>query len=148
MTAMNSVISLSKFDRLPPAYIEPMSPGQVQRRLDGHRRVLGMELVGDGAVYYMVKSYTRVDIGSWFGPRRVWALALADHLLCFACGWMFIGPAPVVQRIGYDQLTDSIYNPVLGAVVLAPAQAHGVIHQLKCPPVEGYQLLAQIFHSL
>ncbi|MCG3148813.1 MAG: hypothetical protein PCFJNLEI_02260 [Verrucomicrobiae bacterium] len=81
---------------------------------------------------------TKVDVGRWWQPARLWAVGTETELLLVAAG-----PRPVVVRVPLTDLRASLYNAVTGEVILAPAT--GVPYRcLKLAPVEGHQLLAQI----
>lgn len=95
------------------------------------------ELPGD-PVFLVLPTGTRVDVGGWTGPRRVWVLARRDRLTMVA--W---GVQPLHVEVPFADLADSLYNHVTGAVDLAPAPDCPVT-ALRCAPPEGAQILAQI----
>jgi hypothetical protein len=123
-------IDQAEWDSLPPwQYRYPVQylAGQV---LDGED------------VYMVVRTRSRIDVGSWFRSARIWMWALRRELLLVAAGWA--GPWPYVQRVPFSQLTQSVYNHVTDQLVLAPA--NGVpVKALGMSPTRGYQVLAQIF---
>ncbi len=78
---------------------------------------------------------TPIDVGSWFGRRRVWACVLENELLLVARG-----RHPHIERVPFDRLQDSLYNHVTGEVVLGPAE-NVKVTRLRLSPVEAVQLL-------
>ncbi len=69
---------------LPPRITDPLGP---ERRFAGlpHRaRRLAAAVCGEEPVYYVLRSRTRVDVGSWVGGSRVCLAALTDALALFA----------------------------------------------------------------
>ncbi|KKL83083.1 hypothetical protein LCGC14_1978320 [marine sediment metagenome] len=111
-------------------------------------------LLGGEDVYLILRSATRVDVGSWLGGSRVCVAAVADGLLLFATArgplaWLpeklAVKAEGFVERIPLAALTASSYNHVTGELLLAPV-AGGRAGRLKLPPLDAYQLLAQIHH--
>ncbi len=145
--------------RLPPPRLQPLGRGsEAFGRLPPRCRALAERLLGEAEVFLLVRTATKVDVGSWFGPSRVCACALADELLLFAAdnspltallGWLGRGEGTgrlgrfYAERIAMRDLRDSTYNHVTGELLLAPATAARV-RKLRMAPLEGYQLLAQI----
>ncbi|HUT31879.1 MAG TPA: hypothetical protein VNE39_00235 [Planctomycetota bacterium] len=107
-------------------------------RMPEATRRLAQEFVGADEVLFVVRTASRVDVGSWLGPGRLWALALRGALALVAHG-----PRPYTERIPFSRLRESTYNPVTGELVLAPPH-HLRVRGLKLAPLEGYQMLAQI----
>jgi len=104
-------------------------------------RVLAEEFLGAADVFFLVRTGTRIDVGRWYRRGRVWACALAHELALFACG-----RSPYRERIPFADLRGSVYNPVTGELVLAPAEgAQG--RSLRMMPLDGYQMLAQIYRE-
>ncbi len=95
-------------------------------------------LIGDEPIFHLLKTRTKVDVGTWFFKRRVWAGLLQGELLLFAAG-----KRPYAERIPFDQLGKSEYNHVTGEVMLAPVEGARVTG-LKTPPLEGLRVLAHI----
>ncbi|MBM4030350.1 MAG: hypothetical protein FJ291_01025 [Planctomycetes bacterium] len=114
------------------------SPGGAFAAMSRAERQLAEDFLGAEEVFLAVRTDSRVDVGSWLGPGRLWAFALRRELALVAHG-----PRPHTERIPFSRLQESTYNPVTGELVLAPAQHHHA-RGLRMPPVEGYQLLAQI----
>jgi len=147
--------------RLPPPRLRPLGrDSEAFTRLPPRYRALAERLLGGAEVFCLVQTATRIDVGSWFGPSRICACALADELLLFAAdnspltallGWLRRGRGPCrpgrfyAERIAMRDLRDSTYNHVTGELLLAPAPAARV-RKLAMWPLEGYQLLAQIHH--
>jgi hypothetical protein len=123
---------------LPPPVTQPLDrESEVFGRLRKAARRLAKEVIGDGDVFVLLKTRTRVDVGGWLGRRRVWAAALADSLALFAPG-----RRPCSERIPFALLRGSTYNHVTGELALAlPEGAH--VRSLRVGPLDGYQLIAQ-----
>ena len=121
---------------LPPRLTQPLSRetpplGRFVQRFP--------ELFEDDDVFCAIKTRTSVDVGHWVFRARVWAIATPEHLLVIATG-----KQPLAMRIAYSQLANSTYNHVTGCLTLAP-NVDSRIQNLKVSPVDGYQLLAQIY---
>jgi len=74
---------------------------------------------GDGEIEHVSRVFrtgTRVDVGSWFGRRKVLACMLESSVVLVARG-----PRPHVERVSFEALQKSLYNHVTGEVVLGPA---------------------------
>lgn len=113
---------------------------------DGHgmeepERELFDELCRDDNVYLLLRSETKVDVGQWLGNGAVWAVAGETELTLMAGG-----KKPFCEKLPYSHLYKSLYNNVTGEVVLSPAE-EARVGGVKLSPVEGYQLLAQIYRS-
>ena len=105
-------------------------------RMSSRERRLAAELSGGQEARLLVCTGTRVDVGQWLRRGRVWAAALADEMLLFASG-----RRPHCERVPLGRLGESVYNPVTGELVLAPAQ--GVrARNLRMPPLDGYRFLS------
>lgn len=125
---------------LPPAVREP---------LDGNAEVLALmtlaerklldDLCPNEQVLLLLKSDSRTDTGSWLRGGRVWVCATRKELVLLAAG-----RKPLIQKTPFPVLRESLYNHVTGEVVLAPA-GELTLNRIKVPPLEGYQLLAQIY---
>ncbi len=128
---------------LPPALTRPLdtASSEIFRLLAPAGRKLLAEISGMEGVMMLVKSDTRVDTGGWFRRGEIWVCALPRELALFAAG-----RKPFLQKTPYEHLRESIYNHVTGEVVLAPARGLKQ-HVFQVPPVEGYQLLAQIYNN-
>ena len=106
--------------------------------LGGARRRLLDRLIGDAAVCCLLKSGTKIDVGSWLCKRRVWACLTDREMLLFAAG-----RRPYAERIPLEQLGQSEYNHVTGQLVLAPVQSQRV-GGLKLPPLAALQVLSYL----
>ena len=124
--------------KLPPANAEPFDELARSERLGAARRRFLDSQIDGRPVFHILKTHSKVDVGTWFFKRRVWACLLGDELLLFARGRQ-----PYVERVPFDRLQRSEYNHVTGEVMLAPADGLRVGH-LKMPPLEGLHLLAHI----
>ena len=81
---------------------------------------------------------TYVDVGRWWRKGRVWVDCTPSNLVLIATG-----VRPYLEAVPFDQLQDSVYNPVTGEMVLAPAE--GVrVQRLRMDPVAAQALLQQI----
>ncbi len=125
---------------LPPALTAALDPAVAERAgADRYEQALLEEIRQGRDLFFLARTGTRVDVGHWFSRGALWAAAAADQLLLFAHG-----RRPFLETIPFSFLGQSLYNHVTGEVVLAPAleaRTQGV----RLPPVEGYQLLAQVY---
>jgi hypothetical protein len=122
----------------PPITMSSDRAGGAFAAMSKAERRMAEDFLADEEVLLAVRTDSRVDVGSWLGPGRLWAFALRHELALIARG-----PRPHTERIPFSCLQESTYNPVTGELVLAPAQHHNA-RGLRMPPVEGYQMLAQI----
>ena len=130
---------------LPPARREPLDMARtVWPSMPGRERLLAQQAIGQEPVFAAARTGTKIDVGSWLLRGRVWVFALADGLVYVACG--SCGLRVRARRIAYEQLRESQYNHVTGQLALAPA-GDLPFRGLKVDPVEGYQLLAQIYRE-
>jgi hypothetical protein len=122
---------------LPPPCSTPLPTDKapLKRLLQRH------EILSDTDVLYLVKSRSRIDVGSWIRDRRIRVAATPTHLLLFSGG-----KRPLAERLAYSELYDSVYNHVTGALILAP-HIDSRFCTLRISPVDGYQLLAQIYNQ-
>lgn len=126
---------------LPPALTRPLdATAKVFALLTPAQQTLLDEVRGTESVIMLLKSDTLMDTGGWFRRGEVWVCALPRELAMFAPG-----RKPFLQKTPYEHLRASIYNHVTVELVLAPARGLKQ-HTLKVPPLEGYQLLAQIYN--
>ncbi len=131
-------------ERLPPPLAAPDSAGVEAARARmtrGELRLLGT-LCGDGQVMLLEQTATRASVGLWIIERRVWLAVTRDEVVAFAAG-----RKPLVQRVAFKHLYASLYNPVMGELVLAPDRGYRV-GQFKLPPLEGNRVVAQIYGAL
>lgn len=137
------VQSISKISfELPPPETQPLAKDDEAFSLmsDDERGL--MENVTDGKpVFVVVRSETQVDTGSWIKKSPVWTGTTDSEVFMFAAG-----KKPVIDRISFSQLQKSIFNHVTGCLILAPA-AELKISSLAMAPLDGYQLLAQIYNE-
>ena len=136
---MSESVKTTRPTGLPPAVTEPMPRDQWSARLPIRARRLAGDAIGDRPVYLLLKTSTRVDVGSWLGSARVWLACLDGEVVLLAAG-----PRPLDLRLPASELCESAYNPVTGQLLLAPA-GHRNVPPLGLPPREAYQVLAQIF---
>jgi len=87
------------------------------------------------------RTETPVDTGDWLSKGRACVATTEDSLLLFAAG-----KRSYMENVPFDRLRCSLYNHVTGELVLAPARS-SKIQQLKLAPLEGYQILAQIYQD-
>ncbi len=107
-------------------------------------RTLAKKIIDGQDIFLIVRTGTKVDVGSWLTRGRVWLVALEDSLVLVATG--LAGPRPLAERIEYDRLRESQYNHVTGQLVLSPAKLAGT-RGLNLPPIQGCQVLAQIYRE-
>ncbi len=138
---MSESVKTTRPTGLPPAVNEPMPRDEWSARLPARVERLATEVFGDRPVYLLLKTTTRVDVGSWLGSARVWLACLDGEILLLAAG-----PRPYDVRLPASELHESVYNPVTGQLLLAPA-GHRDIEPLGLPPREAYQVLAQVFED-
>lgn len=124
---------------LPAPVRTPLEAGAVVEPLSKAQRALVVEHLGDAPVYLALRAGTRIDTGSWVWRPRVRVFALDAALMLLAAG-----RRPRAERIPFTDLRESVYNAVTGEVVLAPAH-HVRVRRLRMSPLDGYQLLAQIY---
>jgi hypothetical protein len=75
-------------------------------------------------------------------PYRALLSVTRDALILLAAGRQ-----PLAQRVQFMHLYESLYNPVTGELVLGPDREYRV-GQVQLPPVEGSQVLAEIYGAL
>jgi hypothetical protein len=125
---------------LPPPVREPLDKtAALPRALSARARAYVQDLLGADDLYVAVPSGTAADVGSWLGRRRVVVCALKGALVLAAHG-----PRPYAERVPYAALRESQYNHVTGELVLGPAP-DARVRRLRVSPLDGYQVLAQIY---
>ncbi|MBL7133811.1 MAG: hypothetical protein ISS78_06915 [Phycisphaerae bacterium] len=130
---------------LPQALTQPLAaPSGELARMPRRTRALAEGLIDRQDVFLVIRTGTKVDVASWLARGRVWLVALEDSLVVVATG--MAGPRPLAERIGYERLRESQYNHVTGQLALSPAKLAGV-RGLNLPPIEGCQMLAQIYRE-
>lgn len=104
-------------------------------------KALFNEVASGAPCFMLLSSQTKIDTGHWFRRSRVYAAVFANHIGLFA--W---GKRSWVESVSFRHLRQSLYNHVTGEVVFAPA--HGLrVDRLRLAPLDGVQLLAQIYAS-
>lgn len=104
-------------------------------------RKLLEDVCGNEPVLVLFKSDSFVDTGGWLRRSRVWVGATAKELVLLA-----FGRKPFFQKTTFQVLRESLYNHVTGELVLAPA-GELTLNSVKVPPLEGCQLLDQIYDN-
>ena len=122
----------------PPSRTKPLDPAARLARLGWAGRRFLDSVIGEATVYYLRKSGSKIDVGSWFLKRPVWTCLLDREMLLFA-----LGTRPYLERIPLEDLQQSQYNHVTGEVVLAPARSARV-KGLKMSPLEALEVLSHI----
>ena len=135
---------LMGFDRLPPPLAAPDTAAvqAAQALMTGAERQLLQKICGEAEVMRLYQTSTRVPVGLWMIERRVWLAVTRDALILLAAG-----RRPLAQRVLFLHLYESLYNPVTGELVLGPDREYRV-GQVRLPPVEGSQVLAEIYGAL
>ena len=133
--------SLTHVD-LPPAITSP-APGNDEEiaLFSRAERRLYDEIRGNDTVILLLLTEAMTDVGQWMLQSRVWLCATKTDLVVFAAG-----RRPLLQRIPFRHLQESLYNNVTGELVLAPDRKFKLSH-IELSPVEGYQFLAQIYNQ-
>ena len=125
---------------LPPVIREPLDQNSETRALMTSLELKLLEDVcGNETVLVLFKSDSLVDTGGWFRRSRVWVGATAEELVLLA-----FGRNPFFQKTPFQVMRESLYNHVTGELVLAPVRQL-TLNSVKVPPLDGYQLLAQIY---
>ena len=125
---------------LPPAATEPLADdADAWSDLEPHERALLDEMRQGQPIFFLARSKTTVDVGQWFSRGKLLVAAVANEVLLFAHG-----KKPYAEKIPFLFLGQSLYNHVMGEVVFSPA-LEARTQSLRLLPVEGYQLLAQVY---
>jgi len=132
------------FDRLPPPLAAPDTAAvqAAQARMTGAERQLLQKVCEEAVIMRLYQTATRIPVGLWLLERRVWLAVTRDALILFAAG-----RRPLAQRVQFLHLYESLYNLVTGELVLGPDREYRV-GQVQLPPVEGSQVLAEIYGAL
>lgn len=112
---------------------------QALSRMTPAERRLYEQVCGETGVMTLLQSATRVDVGLWIFERRVWVVVTPTGVVLLAAG-----RRPLAQCVSFEHLYMSLYNGVMGELVLAPDRGYRV-RRVKLPPLEGNQVLAQIY---
>jgi hypothetical protein len=86
----------------------------------------------------LVRTASTVDVGHWLGPARLWLACVDGALLLVAAG-----KRPHVERVAFEQLRQSLFNPMTGELVLLPAPDVRV-RSVRVSPVEGWLVMKRI----
>jgi len=131
-------------ERLPPPLTEPDAAAiaEADGRLTGAERRLRERLCSGQELVLLLPSDTTTDVGLWIVPRRVWVAVTRAEVVLFAAG-----RRPLAQRVAFEHLYASLYNAITGELVFAPNREYRVA-RVKLPPLEGTQVLAQIYGAL
>ena len=131
-------------ERLPPPLTEPDATAiaEATGRLTGAERRLRERLCSGQELLMLLPSGTSTDVGLWIVPRRVCVAVTRTEVALFAAGRQ-----PLAQRVAFEHLYASLYNAITGELVLAPNREYRVA-RVKLPPLEGTQVLAQIYGAL
>jgi hypothetical protein len=105
-------------------------------------RALLDRVCGPEEVMLLYQSETRTPVGLWMIDRVVWVAVTREAVIFLASG-----RRPLAQRVSFLHLYESLYNPVTGELVLGPDREYRV-GQVRLPPLEGSQILAQIYGGL
>ncbi len=89
-------------------------------------------------VHRWIRTRTRIDTGNWLRGGRVY-LGLSDDAVLLVAA----GHDPYVGRAPLSRLEQSVYNPVTGALLLAPADGLAAT-SLCMDPLDAEALLHRI----
>ena len=130
---------------LPPAHTQPL-PATEAMLADMPRATAALagKLIEHRDVYMIVRTGTKTDVGSWLARGRVWLIVLDDALAVVAAAPA--GNRPLAMTIPLSRLNRSRYNHVTVQLVLSPETLPG-IKGLAVSPIEGSQVLAQVYHK-
>lgn len=125
---------------LPPALTAPTErTAEIRVLMTPAAQRLLADICGAAPVLILLKTDSTTDTGNWLRPGRVWAAATAEDLVLLASG-----RKPFFQKAPFTYLRESLYNHVTGELVLAPNRGWK-LDRVAMPPLDGYQLLAQIY---
>ena len=125
---------------LPPALTAPAAhTAEIRALMTPAAQALLADICGADPIMILLKTDSTADTGNWLRPGRVWAAATANDLVLLASG-----RKPFLQKAPFAYLHESLYNHVTGELVLAPNRGWKLDH-VAMPPLDGYQLLAQIY---
>lgn len=127
---------------LPPPVTEPLSDSaEIFGEMSPSERALFRECSAGEPCFVLVETKTAIDTGGWFSRGRIWMAALGKDIVIVAAG-----KKPFLERIPFLHIQESLYNHVTGEFVLAPPRGLRVT-SAGMTPIEGYQLLAQIYSN-
>ena len=99
--------------------------------------------VADGRpVTAAIRTATTVDVGEWFRRGRVVGARVADEWVMVAAGKI-----PFVERVAVRDLTSTVYNHIVGELVLAPAPG-ARLRQLKMSPLDAGRALKRLLWAI
>lgn len=124
---------------LPPPAREPLAAAAGLGLMTAAERGLLDDLRGGAPVFVLARTDSRTDVGQWLRQGRIWAAAAPQDLILLAAG-----RRPFVWKAPFTRLRESLYNHVTGELVPAPVW-ETQLPRLIMPPLDGYQLLAQIY---
>jgi hypothetical protein len=107
--------------------------------MTARERRLYQNVLGDETAVVLLLTESTIEVGLLFWRSRVWLCATANCLLLFASG-----RRPLIQKVPFAHIQESLYNHVTGALVLAPNRKYKLA-QVQLPPLAAYQVLAQIY---
>ena len=107
-------------------------------RLKPAERCLLADAADEADWQLLIETHSRVDVGEWLRNGRVWIGVTTKEIVLLAAGRV-----PFVERAPLEQVRESLYNPMTGEVVLAPA-GKLKLKRVKLPALDGYRLLARI----
>jgi hypothetical protein len=96
------------------------------------------EAAGGVPVDFLLLTRSRVDVGQWFRQGRVWAACAGQRLLIAA-----VGRRPFLDAVPVREARASLYNPITGELVLAPAP-EARLRTLRMTPLEGWKLVERL----
>ncbi|MEI7436282.1 MAG: hypothetical protein WCL16_05700 [bacterium] len=98
------------------------------------------ELAAGRPVAALVLTGTTVDVGSWFKKGRVVGVWVGGEWTMFAAG-----QRPFVEKVSPRLLAASVYNHIIGKLVLAPAPEVR-LRQLRMSPLDAVRALRWILN--
>ena len=125
---------------LPPALTAPAPANrdEVDSMTPREQRLYANVLSG-AAPMLLLLTESLTDVGQWLWKSRVWLAVTDAAVVMFASG-----RRPLIQQVPFKHVQESLYNHVTGELVLAPDRKFR-LGSVRLPPVEGYQVLAQIY---
>lgn len=123
---------------LPPALTTPLSRDALAARMSAKALHQLYAHTTSQDVFFVLKTYTRIDVGSWFGMQRVSICCLTNELVFLAPG-----KKPFMERATFDSVRESQYNHITAGLLLAPVE-NITITNFKMSPSDALQILAQI----
>ena len=100
------------------------------------------DLAAGHPVTALVRTGTTVDVGEWFRRGCVVGARVGDEWIMVAAG-----KTPFVERVAIRDLAASVYNHIVGELVLAPAPGTR-LRQLKMSPLDAGRTLKRILNAI